>query len=157
MVSHPVSWLDVSALKEQRLYGHEEPSHSPFQRAPLDYDQSRGRWSGKAVWDLFLPEVHVIWGTLVSPSPGQQRTPGLGALACVRSMCGTPRWREVSPLEAGHPLDTAREERAESQVLIVDVLPGGAWNDRRGTPTRWTQVTYPECHGLSDPLRMSET
>lgn len=73
---------------------------------------------------------------------------GRGRKGSVRSMRGTPRWREVSPLEAGHLLDTAGEERAESQVL--------KWTRHVGAPdacdpTRWPQLTYPESQGLFDP------
>ena len=54
----------------------------------------------------------------------------------------------MSPLEAGHLLDTAGEERAESQVP--------KWTRHVGAPdacdpTRWPQLTYPESQGLSDP------
>lgn len=73
---------------------------------------------------------------------------GRGWKGSVRSMRGTPRWREVSPLEVGHLLDTAGEERAESQVP--------KWTRHVGAPdacdpTRWPQLTYPESQGLSDP------
>ena len=63
-------------------------------------------------------------------------------------MRGTPRWREVSPLEAGHLLDTAGEEGAESQVPRWTRHVGG---QDASDPTRWPQLTYPEHHGLSDP------
>lgn len=60
----------------------------------------------------------------------------------------------MSPLETGHLLDTAGEERAESQVPKWTLHVGAR---DASDPTPWPQLTYPEHHGLSDPLRMSET
>lgn len=119
----PQSFGWASALKEQRLHGHEEPSHSPLCKGTPWTMTSRGRWSGRFWLGISLGHRSTDLGHTCSP-PWTAEDQPVGVGRAVSDQYAGPT---VERCHLGRsPLDTARRKGGR--------IPGPRRRHPRGGP-----------------------